>query len=242
MKTAKDLVEHLNKYKDAVIIIGPGVLEEKLEYDMNEFNDNYNRKALVREPNKLWNFFIDKMYRTATLKEKEMFNTIKQLEDITGLVINQNMIAHTIGNTIDLHGSINKFMCPKCKIQYTIDYVLSKEPYEHECECCGATIRPTALLSGERYNKIEFNKIEEAVLSTHTIILIGMDYTEEALMKLIAYFGDAKAFTNEKGEEQKVLVSIQTPEEEFDPNEMTHFEFIVKDDIKAALDRLIGNF
>ena len=242
MRTVKDLVSHLNKYKDAVIILGPGALEVKDNYSIEEFNENYTRKALVREPEKLWNFFIDKMYREATSKEEDLFKTIKFFEDITGLVINQNMIAHTIGNSIDLHGSIHKFICPKCKINYTTDYIFSREPYECECEVCGATLRPTALLSGERYNKLELNKIEDAILSTHTIILIGMDYTEEALMKLIAHYGDVKSFINEKGEEQKVLVSIQTQEEELNPNEMANSELIVRDDIQSALNRLRDNF
>lgn len=237
MRTVQELVEHLKEHKDAVIILGSGVLEHKAEYSVEDFNSNYTRKALVREPQKLWNFFMNNMYREATSKEDKLFNTIKSLKDITGLVVNQNMIAHTIGNTIDLHGSYGIFMCPKCKTIYTKDYITSKEPYENECECCGATIRPTALLSGERYNHADFKLVEESIANAHTIILIGMDYTEEPLLKLIAQYGDIKAITESK---DKVLVSIQTKEEEFDPNEMTHFEFIVRDDIQAALDRLIA--
>lgn len=237
MRTVQELVEHLNEHKDAVIILGPGVLEEKATYSVEDFNDKYTRKALVREPQKLWNFFMNNMYREATSKEEKLFNTIKSLKDITGLVVNQNMIAHTIGNTIDLHGSYGIFICPKCKTIYTKDYITSKEPYENECECCGATIRPTALLSGERYNHTDFKLVEESIANAHTIILIGMDYTEEPLLKLIAQYGDIKAITESK---DKVLVSIQTKEEEFDPNEMTHFEFIVKDNIQSALDRLIS--
>lgn len=237
MRTVQELVEHLKEHKDAVIILGSGVLEHKAKYSVEDFNSNYTRKALVREPQKLWNFFMDNMYREATSKEDKLFNAIKSLKDITGLVVNQNMIAHTIGNTIDLHGSYGIFMCPKCKTIYTKDYITSKEPYENECECCGATIRPTALLSGERYNHTDFKLVEESIANAHTIILIGMDYTEEPLLKLIAQYGDIKAITESK---DKVLVSIQTKEEEFDPNEMTHFEFIVRDDIQAALDRLIA--
>lgn len=237
MRTVQELVKHLKEHKDAVIILGPGALENKANYSVEDFNNNYNRKALVRDPQRLWDFFMNNMYREATSKEEKLFNTIKSLKDITGLVVNQNMIAHTIGNTIDLHGSFGVFMCPKCKTIYTKDYVTSIEPFENECECCGATIRPTALLSGERYNHTDFQIIEEAISKAHTVILIGMDYTEEPLLKLIAQYGDVKAITEAK---DKVLVSIQTKEEEFDPNEMTHFEFIVKDDIQSALDRLIA--
>jgi len=237
MKTVQELIKHLNKYKDAVIIIGPGILEKQPDYTTEEFNENYNRKALIREPEKLWNFFMDKMYREATDKEETLLNTIKSLKDITGLVVNQTMIAHTIGNSIDLHGSLSIFQCHKCKTIYSKDYITSIEPYENKCECCGTVLRPTALLSGERYNHTDLKLVEESVMNAHTVILIGMDYTEETLLKLIAQYGDYKAITEAK---DKVLVSIQTPNEEFDPNEMTLFEFIVRDDIQAALDRLIG--
>lgn len=237
MKTVQELVEHLKEHKDAVIILGSGILETKAEYTTEEFNENYNRKVLIRNSEKAWDFFMDKMFRDATDKEKKLFNTIKSLSDITGLVVNQNMIPHTIDNTIDLHGLFNVFTCIKCKTIYTKEYITSKEPYENECECCGGKVRPTALLSGERYNHTDFNTIEEAISKAHTVILIGMDYTEEPLLKLIAQYGDVKAITESK---DKVLVSIQTKEEEFDPNEMTHFEFIVRDDIQSALDRLIA--
>lgn len=237
MKTVHDLVAHLKEHKDAVIILGPGVLEKQFEYSIDEFNENYNRKALIRDPEKAWTFFMDKMFRETTDKEKKLFNTIQSLSDITGLVINQNTIAHAIPRTIDLHGLLNIFTCMKCKTVFTKEYVTSKEPFENECECCGGAIRPTVLLSGERYNHTDFMEIESSIMNSHTIILIGMDYTEEPLLKLIAQYGDTKAMLEAK---DKVLVSIQTPEEEFDPNEMTHFEFIVKDDIQAALDRLIS--
>lgn len=253
MKTVKDLVQHLNKYEDAVIIVGPGALanQDKNDYSIEEFNDNYNRKALVREPNKMWDFFNKNMKKDISEETLNTYRAIKAFDDVTALIIDQNTNSPMMSKKADLHGSIHNFKCNKCKISYTTNYVYGAEEgheeYEEgrivECEVCGGAIRPTALLSGERYDNVMFLDIQEKIKASHTLILVGMDYTEEALMQLIAEYGDVKSFINsqETGEE-KMLVSIQTNEEEFDPNEMTFFEFIVKGDITDALLRLKSAF
>lgn len=240
-RTVKDLVEHLNKYKDAVIIVGPGALapQDKNEYSIEEFNNNYNRKALVREPQKMWDFFNDKMRKEISEETFNTYRAIKQFDDITALIIDQNTNAPMMAKKADLHGSLHNFKCNKCKISYTSNYIYDCEEEVHECEVCGGTIRPTALLSGERYDNAIFLDVQEKIKASHTVILIGMDYTEESLMQLIAEYGDVKSFINAKEEgEEKMLVSIQTKEEEFDPNEMAFFEFIVRDNIEDALKRL----
>lgn len=240
-RTVKDLVEHLNKYKDAVIIVGPGALapQDKNDYSMEEFNENYNRKSLVREPEKMWNFFNEKMKKDFSNETRDTYVAIKELNDIASLIIDQNTNAPHMDKKVDLHGSLHKFKCNKCKTIYTDAYVYGLGKETHECEVCGGTIRPTVLLSGERYDNAIFLEVQEKIKASHTLILIGMDYTEESLMQLIAEYGDVKSFINAKEEgEEKMLVSIQTTDEEFDPNEMAFFEFIVKDNVKDALIRL----
>lgn len=246
-RTVKNLVNHLNKYKDAVIIVGPGALaqQDKNDYSVEEFNYNYNRKSLVRDPQKMWNFFNDNMKKDLSNETMDTYRAIKELDDVTGLIIDQNINAPHMMKKADLHGSLHKFKCNKCKITYTSDYVYGPEDetFTTECEECGGTIRPTALLSGERYDNAMFLDVQEKIKASHTLILLGMDYTEESLMQLIAEYGDVKSFINAKeDDEEKMLVSIQTLEEEFDPNEMAFFEFIVKGNIKDALLRLKSAF
>ena len=240
-RTVKNLVEHLNKYKDAVIIVGPGALaqQDRNDYSIEEFNDNYNRKSLVRDPQKMWNFFNNKMKKDLSDETIDTYKAIKKLDEVTSLIIDQNTNAPMMAKKADIHGSLHSFKCNKCKTIYSKQYVYDFNEENHECELCGSAIRPTVLLSGERYDNTIFLQVQEKIKASHTLILVGMDYTEESLMQLIAEYGDIKSFINSKEEgEEKMLVSIQTTEEEFDPNEMTFFEFIVKGDIKDALERL----
>lgn len=239
MKTVQELINHLNTYKDAVVIIGNGILDTKSNFSIDDFNKDYNRKNLVRNPEILWNFFINNIYKDISINERELFELIYSLDDITNIYINQNILAINNDKLINLHGSVNTYTCSKCKTSYTNQYITSKEPYNNICEKCNNIIRPTVLLSGERYNIKNYNTIQEAINNTHTIILIGMDYSEDILLNLIAKYGDIKNLSQAN---DKILVAIQSKEEEFNPNDLTHFNFIVKDDIKSALNRLIINF
>lgn len=244
MKTLQELKEHLEKHNDAVIILGPGIQKNtELEYTVEEFNENYTRKKFRREPEELWKFYLDKMYDSIDTKDLETYILIKGLSKYAALIVDQNMNSPQIDNikTINLHGSVHKWICPKCKIVYTNDYVfMDDEKVENTCELCGSFIRPTALFVGERYDQADFDRIKDCLAETHTFILIGADYTEETILKLLSEYGLHKNDFNMKDEnEQKIVVCVQSKEEEFDPNELTFCEFLVKDDIKPAMQRLI---
>ena len=45
MRTIDDLVEHINKYKDSVIIVGKYINDKLKEYDPVKFNEDYSRKS-----------------------------------------------------------------------------------------------------------------------------------------------------------------------------------------------------
>lgn len=243
MRTIDNLVEHMKKYNDAVFIVGPGAIDKQETYTKEEFNERYTRKKLVREPDDFWKFVSEHMLVNTIDSDKDVFREINSISDVTKLVINQNMVGLPYDNTVHLHGLMTLFMCPKCKTFYPQEYVTSVEPYESTCEHCNATIRPTVLLSGERYVKSEYDRTIAALQNTHTIVLVGMDYSEESLMEQLAQYGDIKTFVNSSNSnEEKMLVVIQDPEEDFDPNEMTFCEFLVKDDVKSAVSRMIRAF
>ena len=249
MKKISELVVHMNKHKDAIIIVGPGVQEIPNDYTNEEFNEHYNRKNLVRNPEDLWKFFNDKMHdRGVDDKLYTAFRKIEELSDVTSLVLTQTMHNPIIKNIANLHGSVFLYTCQKCKNLYTDDYVYLDQANHEEritsCELCEGKLRPTALLSGERYDQLLFDNFKNSLLNTHTLILVGMDYSEESLLNLIADYGDIKAQLNADGnpENERVIVSIQSEEEAFDPNDLTFCEFLVKGDIIKSIDKLIKEF
>ena len=242
MRTVQDLVEHMKKYKDAVIIFGSNIDNCGQALSKEEFNKSYTRKNLVRNPECLWEYFLNEMYTEPSKRVDTVKREIEKMDDVVSAIVNQTMFYPNLNKSIPLHGSIDKFICSKCKTEYTIDYITSKEPFEYECELCDGHIRPTALLAGERYVKADLDAVKEAIKNTHTLFLIGMDYTEQALMEIISEYADVTSFNADTTEEEHMLIAVQNNEESFDPNEMAFFHFIVKDDISEAMKRLIKEF
>lgn len=244
MNTLEELKKHLEKHNDAIIIIGPGVQKNtELKYTFEEFNENYTRKNFRRDPNKLWDFYLEKMYDCIDPKDIKSYQLLKEILKYSSLIVDQNINSPKIDNikSIDLHGSVHKWICPKCKVVYTKEYVFPDDKdVEKTCELCGSAIRPTALFVGERYNQRDFDRIKDTLSETHTFILIGVDYTEESILKLLDEYGLHKTdFNSANEEESKIIVCIQGNEEEFNPNEISFCEFLVKDDIEPAMERLI---
>lgn len=241
----------MNKYKDAVFIIGPGALSKPLSYDKEEFNEKYSRKKLIRDPEVFWDFVASNMLQPFSHEDQETYRMLSKVKEVTQLIVNQNSVGFLQDDAVNLHGLTTLFMCPKCKTFYPLEYV-THEPFDAEstkaqlqtvCELCDATIRPTALLSGERYAKTDYDRTIAALQNTHTVVLLGMDYSEESLMEQVSQFGDVKTFINSSaGEEEKMLVVIQSKEEPFDPNEMAFCEFLVRDNVKSALGRMTSAF
>lgn len=237
MNTVQELIKHLKKHKDAVIIVGSEVNQLKKDYRTEDFNEIYNRKNLKRNPKELWDFYSKNIL--TDIDDNNIYNLIQNLD--YSLLVNQNINGPTVEKTFDIHGNVGIYICPKCKTVYSSKAVFDGEDTHNECELCGAIIRPTVLLTGERYDQAMFDSLKDNLITTHTLILIGMDYSEQPLLDLIADYGDIKSQVNASGdpENQKAIVVIQTAEQPFDTNEITFCDFVVKDDIETALDRLI---
>lgn len=235
MKTLDELVSHMKKYKDAVIILGPGINKVPINYTAEEFNENYTRKNLKRNPKVLWDFYLSKVI--CEENESVIYDLIQELDH--AIVIDQNYN----GKYADIyfHGHINLYKCQKCKVLFSIEGLDLEN--NTTCEHCGGELRPTVLLSGERYDNDDYMKIKESILNTHTLITIGMDYNEDSLSNLIADYGDMKAQINANDpEDMRILVGIQDANYYYNPNEIAFFEFLVKDDIELALNKLLKEY
>lgn len=244
MRTIDELVNHINHFKDAVIFCGSGVCNITKTYDSKDFNENYSRKALKRYPEKLWDF-----YKNNLLTEIDNNNMYEMINDIPhSLIVNQNINGPRMNNVYDIHGNVGIYKCLKCKTIYPAPAIENEDgTFVKKCENCGREIRPSVLLSGERYDNDKFINIREEIVKTHTLIVIGLDYNEQALLDIIADYGDIKSTYNADGnpEEERMLVIMQDEHVEFDPAQITFPEFLVKGPIEEKLkifyDRLKRN-
>ena len=100
--------------------------------------------------------------------------------------------------------------------------------------------KPMILDNMETINKIADEKYSIARICDGEFFLMMEDqgFTFQSIDSSLT----KRLFEVLNSDEEKMLVSIQTLEEEFDPNEMAFFEFIVKGNIKDALLRLKSAF
>lgn len=226
MKDVNELIKHLKSKNNAVIVIGEYLETEQRDLDWNTIELKYRRRAWAREPENTFKYFMENIYAP-----KDLNLALLDIDKIPkSKIFYQSSRLAMLDNSISLNGSYYTFTC-KCGIKYTIDYVLSKEPYECHCEVCNKIIKPDYLLSDEK-RKIELTQeLLDSIEETDTLILIGVDYLEDK--DLVKAIKDFKVKDN-----SKVLVTIQDAEEIMDINELCFSDFVVKGDIPQTIKRL----
>jgi NAD-dependent SIR2 family protein deacetylase len=250
--TVNDLVNHMQKHKDAVVIFGPaaGITNENVptREQMEKF---YTHKSLKRTPEKFWELFSNNIYVNPETEPTQAMRSISTLDlmGLTGAIVDQTTsgiyrLRYRSSNLIELHGDSAIFSCSSCKIEYPYMYYESVNTPCPNCEVCGKPLCPDVLLFGEKYKDERYEALKHHLSVTHTVILVGMDYLEDPIVSLISDYAAIKSAAIESGieDDKRMLVVIGTPED-YDPNEMIGFcEFIVKDDPNAAMARLMSAF
>jgi hypothetical protein len=199
-RTPQDLVNHLNKYKDAVIIVGDAVVKDLNLFKVDETTkDVYNRKTMVKEPDKFWEYYKENIFkgRLENTKQQDAINNLLSTQIAKKVIsLTQDGFLEDLAmpyEVVSLKGNQRLSMCVKCK---KINVLIHS--YEPKRICgCGGRIKPTVLMYGEDYDHAEytaaknaiFNETEEGTkLNTHTLIFIGVDFEEDIMHEFIDNF------------------------------------------------------
>ncbi len=243
------LINHLKEYKDAVIVLGPDIIKDTVYCEINEGTyDSYNRKLMIKEPNKFWNFYVSKvmMPMAATNKMTVQINKLIDM-NIHSCILDTNIVKTVRDDDkrddlISPNGKNNILECVKCHKHLEAHKMvndLTEIQKPLKCEC-GGNIKPTVLYHGEKYNMNIYKAVKDAIfteengkpeLVTHTLIFIGVDFTDSLVSELIDSY-DALKDDNH----YTVIVTDKLSREDiyyYNP------EFGVTDDIDAAIKRLI---
>ena len=184
-KETDNLVQHLLKYKDAVIILGnDAVLDLDLFQSVQENEELYSRKVLSKSSNEFWKFYRENI---GTLEKKSLTSSQKSLQTLANLGIvttvidcnNDGLLKNNLPeeiNYIQLKGDRNTLYCSSCKkeIEYTkeVDDVISSmdkkivhcylDNNDNESLCKGR-IRPSTLFYNENYKKELIEAVYNAI-------------------------------------------------------------------------------
>jgi NAD-dependent deacetylase len=76
-------------------------------------------------------------------------------------------------NVIELHGSIHRNFCMKCKRPYTLDYIISSPELIPHCSHCGGIIKPDVVLYEEALDNATIDSAINYISSAEILIIGG---------------------------------------------------------------------
>ena len=107
-------------------------------------------------------------------------------------IITQNIDGlHTIAGSkivYELHGSVRRNICMKCKAKYDIEYIVNFKEMIPRCEKCGGIIKPDVVLYEEGLDEAIVEASVNAIGNADTLIVGGTSLVVYPAAGLLNYF------------------------------------------------------
>lgn len=212
----------------------------------------YSRKAMIKNPDMFWKFY-DQIIMKDPEESTSTYDKIKELVNMnlikTVIDFNTDGILSNINSEyIPMRGNRNILQCVKCgKTFNTSDINLNvSKPIlcsDYGDGSCKGKIKPTIPFYGEKYNTETTSKIFNDIfiydeddnpigLNTHTLILVGPNFTEDLLDEIIT------GFNKFRSQQPDILSVFITDNDDLFMNEYAA-NFGTTDNIEESLSRLI---
>lgn len=211
MDKIKILKGIIDKSKDLAVFTGAGVsvasglkdfrgkdglYKEKLEHNP-EYYLSYS--CFQNEPELFYEFYKTKMNSLEAkpnILHKYFSNLEKTGKKITIITQNIDGLHGKAGskNILEIHGTIMKNHCTKCRKEYDAEYVFNSKGIPR-CTC-GGIIKPDVTLYEEMLPE-DFIEAVKVVNEADTLLVIGSSLTVEPAASLVRYFrGDTIVIIN----------------------------------------------
>ena len=187
-ETYKQLQKWINESDNIVFFGGAGVSTESGIPDFRSVDGLYNQQYAYppetilshsffeKNPEEFYRFYHNKMLfpnakpNAAHLKLAELERAGKLKAVVTQNIDGLHQAAGSV-NVYELHGSVHRNYCMKCRQFYDLDFMTKSEGVPH-CPVCGGMIKPDVVLYEE---SLDQETIEAAVLaiSRADMLIIG---------------------------------------------------------------------
>lgn len=218
--TINDLKSIIKKSNNIVFFGGAGVSTESGIPDFrsadglykNSNNINHypeymlSHTCFVRDTEDFFDFYKSKMiYLDArpnlghkALSELERRGKLKAIitQNIDGL----HQMAGS-KNVLELHGSIYRNYCVKCKKTFNIDYIIESQRIPN-CDQCGGVVRPEVVLYEEGLDMTVVNKSIDYITNADILIVGGTSLAVYPAAGLIDYYNGDKLVLINKSKTQ----------------------------------------
>lgn len=203
MKEIERLQEMVDESKRIVFFGGAGVSTESGIPDFRSVDGLYNLKYkfppetilshsfFMNQPSDFFEFYRDKIIVREAKPNKAHYK-LAQLEEQGKLsaVITQNIDGlHQMAgskNVIELHGSIQRNYCMRCKKSYDLDFVDNAKDIPH-CDC-GGTVKPDVVLYEEGLDTATIHSAVYHIQNADLLIIGGTSLAVYPAAGLIDYF------------------------------------------------------
>lgn len=202
----------INQSEKIVFFGGAGVSTESGIPDFRSRDGLYNQKYKYppeqilsksffdRNPEEFYRFYRDKLIIDGVLPNvtHKYLARLEKAGKLTG-VVTQNIdgLHEAAGskNVYDLHGSLHRNYCPRCKKKYSIDFITGRAGLP-VCEC-GGIVRPDVVLYEEALNDDVVSGAVEKIMDADLMIVAGTSLNVYPAAGLLRYFsGDCMVLIN----------------------------------------------
>lgn len=199
----KDLQEIINQSKNIVFFGGAGVSTESGIPDFRSVDGLYNQKYdfppetilshtfFMEKTEEFYKFYRDKML-CLNAKPNKAHIKLAEMEEkgLLSAVITQNIDGlHQMAGSktvYELHGSVHRNFCMKCKKQYNAEYMLNSTGIPR-CSC-GGIIKPDVVLYEEGLDNTTVTNALNAISTCDTLIIAGTSLTVYPAAGFVRYF------------------------------------------------------
>ena len=200
MDKYKQLKEIIEKSEKIVLFTGAGISVPSGIPDFRSDNGLYNEKTddfispeqiishsyFMFNPKKFFEFYGNKMvYKKA--KPNLAHEYFARLDNVIVVTQNIDNLHQEAGSKIvyELHGSVKRNYCMKCRKYYDLDDINEKEV--NYCNC-GGIIKPDVVLYEEPLDDKVVYKAIEAINLCDTLIVVGTSLTVYPAAAYLRYF------------------------------------------------------
>jgi NAD-dependent deacetylase len=203
MSTVENLQRVIDNSRNIVFFGGAGVSTESGIPDFRSVDGLYNQKYdyppeqilshtfFVNKPEEFFRFYRDKML-CLDKKPNKAHLKLAELERAGKLsaVVTQNIdgLHQAAGSkaVYELHGSVLRNYCVKCRKFYSAEYIKESQGIPH-CEC-GGIIKPDVVLYEEGLDNTTVNSALSAIQNADTLIIAGTSLTVYPAAGFVSYF------------------------------------------------------
>jgi NAD-dependent deacetylase len=204
MDKISELNRMIEESDNIVFFGGAGVSTESGIPDFRSADGIYSQKSLIppeqiishsffmANTDEFYEFYKSKMIypdakpNTAHLKLAELEKRGKLKAILTQNIDGLHQMAGS-KNVFELHGSVHRNYCMKCKKSFSLDYVLSADRTP-KCDKCAGIIKPDVVLYEEPLNNDVWEEAIKCILRCDMFIVGGTSLTVYPAASLVHYY------------------------------------------------------